>query len=350
MVGALFLDLSKAFDTMSHDLILSKLSEFGVASLEREWFADYLFGRLQLVQIGNQYSSPFSATSAVPQGSILGPLLFLIFFDDLKKQLSETRCIQYANDTVIFVAHEDVKIIEKILNDELRKLQGYFRNNELVLNLKKGKTETVLFGTAKRLSKQIQNSLSVEIDGVPVHHVESYVYLGNQLDSKLTLTNNFDKAYKRATGRLSLLIKLRSFLNYEAACKIFEMVIVPIVMYSSMISLQLTSIQKRKLQSLSNRAKRIIGGNVKIKGIESRMMMNACNFVKQCLDGKSCESFLNYFEINKHSKKTRNNNKLLKLPSIRLEFGKKSFRFQGAKIYNDLPLEIRESPNAADFR
>ena len=101
------------------------------------------------------------------------------------------------------------------------------------------------------------------------------------------------------------------------------MVIVPIVMYSSMISLQLTSTQKRKLQSLSNRAKIIIGGNVKIKGIENRMMMNACNFVKQCLD---------------------------ELPSIRLEFGKKSFRFQGAKIYNDLPLEIRESPNAADFR
>ena len=195
MVGALFLDLSKAFDTMSHDLILSKLREFGVASLEREWFADYLFGRLQLVQIGNQYSSPFSVTSGVPQGSILGPLLFLIFFNDLQNQLSETRCIQYADDTVIFVAHEDVKTIEKILNDELRKLQGYFRNNELVLNLKKGKTETVLFGTAKRLSKQIQNSLSVEIDGVPVHHVESYVYLENQLDSKLTLTRSLPQLF-----------------------------------------------------------------------------------------------------------------------------------------------------------
>ena len=70
MVGALFLDLSKAFDTMSHDLILSKLCDFGVAPQEREWFSDYLFGRVQLVQVGHQYSSPFAVTSGVSQGSI----------------------------------------------------------------------------------------------------------------------------------------------------------------------------------------------------------------------------------------------------------------------------------------
>ena len=126
------------------------------------------------------------------------------------------------------------------------------------MNLKKGKTET-------RLSKRIQNSLSVEIDGAPVHHVDSYVYLGNQLDSKLTLNDDFDKAYKRSTCRLNLLAKLRSFLNFEAAYKIFEMVIAIIVMYKSLISLQLTSTQKGKLQSLSNRAEKIIGGNVKIR-------------------------------------------------------------------------------------
>ena len=83
----------------------------------------------------------------------------------------------------------------------------------------------------------------------------------------------------------------------------------------------------------------IIGGNLRIKSIESRMMVNACSFVKQCLDGKSCESFQNYFQINKHSKGTRNSNKLLKLPSVKLKFGKKSFRFQGAKIFNELPLQ-----------
>ena len=99
---------------------------------------------------------------------------------------------------------------------------------------------------------------------------------------------------------------------------------------------------------MSNRAEKIVGGNVKIKGIENRLLRNASNFVKQCLDGKSNVNFNDYFQINKHSKRTRNN--LLKLPSVKLEFGKKSFRFQGAKFFNDLPLEIRESADAADFR
>ena len=77
------------------------------------------------------------------------------------------------------------------------------------------------------------------------------------------------------------------------------MVIAPIVLYSSFIYLQLTSTQKIKLQSLSNRAKKIVGGNVKIKRIENCMLRNACKFVKQCLDGKSNDNFNDYFQINK---------------------------------------------------
>ena len=171
MVGALFLDLSKAFDTISHDVILTKLCNYGVASAETQWFTDYLFNRNQKVQIGSQYSSSFSLTCGVPQGSILGPLLFLVFFNDFQDYLTETHCIQYADDTVVYFAHEHVNKIEDILNVESKNILTYCRNNELILNLKKGKTETVLFGTAKRLSKQTKQSLSVLIDGSPAHHV-----------------------------------------------------------------------------------------------------------------------------------------------------------------------------------
>ena len=178
----------------------------------------------------------------------------------------------------------------------------------------------------------------------------SYTYLGNQLDANLNLNCNFEKAYKKATGRLNLLSKLRSYINVQAAFKIYEMVIVPILMYSTMISLQLTATQLKKLNSFDNRANKIIGDNVKLRKVESRMKMQACKVVKKCLDGKLCKQFEKYFEINEHSKRTRNRNKLLKLPNIKLEFGRKSFRFQGARIFNNLPLEIREIQYAAEFR
>ena len=97
-----------------------------VLLLKKEWFSDYLFGRVQLIQVGHQYSSPFAVTSGVPQGSILRPLLFLIFFDDLQGQLFEANCIQYADDTVVFVAHQNLETINETLNNELCQLQAYF--------------------------------------------------------------------------------------------------------------------------------------------------------------------------------------------------------------------------------
>ena len=260
------------------------------------------------------------------------------------------KCIQYADDTVVYVAHNNVDEIERILNEEFDRLHSYFRENELVLNLKRGKTESMLFGTAKRLATQPKDTITIRIDGLPVHHVASYTYLGNQLDSKLTLQDNFDKSYRKATGRLTLLAKLRCYLSTEAAFKIFEMVILPILTYSTMISLKLSDTQRKKLISLKGRAEKIIGGGVNIRPIESQMKINACTFVRNCLDGNTCKSFENYFEINTHKIGTRNNNKLIKLPFARLEFGKKAFKFQGAKIYNELPLTIRNSPSLAEFQ
>ena len=287
--------------------------------------------------------------ASLPQGSILGPLLFLVFFDDFTEQLSKTSCIQYADDTVIYVWGKSVESIEQTLNKELDKVHNYLKTNELVLNLKKGKTETMLFGTAARLAKQTKNTLSVKIEDEPVHHTTSYTYLGNRLDSKLTLNENFERAYKKASGRLNLLTKLRCFLNIEATLKIYDMVIVPIIMYSALIGLQLTRTHQAKLKSLDNRARRVVGGNVEIKSLQNRMNIKACSFVKQCLEENTCDSFKNYFEINKHSLRTRNNNKLLKLPKVKLEFGKKSLRFQGAQIYNSLPISIRESTNFSEM-
>ena len=341
LTGALFLDLSKAFDTISHGLILKKLESYGITAKELNWFTDYLFFRKQIVKIGTEKSSAFELLSGVPQGSILGPLLFLIFFNDFPEQLQWSKCIQYADDTVVYFSDRNAEEIESILNREIKNIQNYCYENELILNLKRGKTETMLFGTAKRLAKK--NTIQLQINERPINHTESYCYLGNQLDPTLNLNNNFEKAYKRASGRVNLLRKMRPYLNTDAAYKIYEMVIVPILLYSTFLHIQTTATQQRKLSSLERRAKDIIGGNRKVCSIETRKKTRISKMVKRCINGDVCSNFKDYFVINSHELNTRNKNNLLKLPKVKLEFGRKSFKFQGAKVFNELPLSLRIS-------
>ena len=125
LTGALFLDLSKAFDTINHNLILKKLMSYGVRCSELNWFTDYLFLRSQVVGVSNQKSSRFYLSSGVPQSSILGPYCCLLY----SLTTFPSKCIQYADDTIIYHADKNVNIIENVLNEEIKKLPNYFYEN-----------------------------------------------------------------------------------------------------------------------------------------------------------------------------------------------------------------------------
>ena len=115
MVGAVFIDLSKAFDTLGHSTLLTKLPAYGINGNELLWFTDYLFGRQQYVQLGKSTSSMQPVYSGVPQGSILGPLLFNLYFIDFVDRVLMANVLLYANDTVLYFAGKDVGIIERTL-------------------------------------------------------------------------------------------------------------------------------------------------------------------------------------------------------------------------------------------
>ena len=197
-----------------------------------------MFYRTQVVEIENIRSSPEPIFCGVPQGSILGPLLFIIFFNDLIEN-TNCRVIMYADDTIIYFPDKDIDIIENVLNLEMEFVTNYCRVNELLLNLKKGKTEVMLFGTAKRL-KQYGRQFNISYNGSPISFVTEYVYLGNVIDNTLSLSSNFTRAYKRASNRLRLLNNVKSYLNVNAATKIFNMMIIPILTYAGPIKLTYT--------------------------------------------------------------------------------------------------------------
>ena len=324
------------------------MKAYGIKNEELEWFVSYLFYRSQVVDINNIRSNEFYIYSGVPQGSILGPLLFLLFFNDFPEVLKKSKVLMYADDTVIYYAHSNINFIENVLNEEMNYLSRYFYQNELILNLKKGKTEAMVFGTAKRLSTT-SKFLSIKYNGNVINNATTYKYLGNHLDRNLNLDENFERAYRKASGRLHLLAKLRCQLTTLAAMKIFDMVIIPLLTYSSIISLKLTRAQSEKLLSLERRASRIIGK--KVNSIECTIKKRAINMVHNVLTNNDvCENFNDYFAINYHAKNTRNRNTLLKLPRVKLEFTKRSFKYMGAKLYNDLPLNIRACENDQNFK
>ena len=139
LTGVVFLDLKKAFDTVNNDLLLNKLQHIGIVRRELLWFKDYLTTRSQVVQLNGHVSDTCSISYGVPQGSILGPLLFILYINDLPLHLNRSKVILYADDTALLFSHKNLHDIERVLSDELAIAQAWLAENKLTLNLQKTK-------------------------------------------------------------------------------------------------------------------------------------------------------------------------------------------------------------------
>ena len=135
LVGAVLMNLSKAFDTVGHVTLLEKLCRYDINESELSWFTDYLFNRSKVVEIGQSQSDPHPLPSGVPQGSILENLQFLMYFNDLPDCLTEAKIIMYADGTVVYFSSDK---IESVFNSEFENIVRYIDDSELILNLKKG--------------------------------------------------------------------------------------------------------------------------------------------------------------------------------------------------------------------
>ena len=256
LVGVVFMDLSKAFDTIAHSTLLGKLTTYGINNKELDWFTSYLFNRTQQVVLDNVKSEIQHVHCGVPQGSILGPLLFLVFFNDFPDVLLRADIIQFADDTVIYFSSNNFHVIENVLNKELENVTNYFHENDLVINLKKGKTESMLIGTNHKL-KNVPSAFKLVYDCIEINQTSSYKYLGSIIDSKLLLNDNFNSMYKKASNRLRLLYALKPQLDDETATTIYNTMVVPLITFNSIINLKFNDTQLKKLTSLDNRARNI---------------------------------------------------------------------------------------------
>ena len=292
----------------------------------------------------NGYASDITPVfCGVPQGSIIGPLLFIMHFNAAHTVLQNSKIITYADDTVIFVSGSSLDEVEGKLNNDLQHLKAWFDENELLVNLKKGKTESMIFGTAKRPNKTEKKEMKVEVNGTSIAGTLSYKYLGVHLDQTLNFAIHFDKIYKQATGRLNLLRRIRSSIDSASSEKIYRTMIMPVFGYCGSLSLGWSSSYKKRIESLDViRSTRVASVSLRVLSIEAGVKKRSCNMVFDTLQGNVCDAMKDYFVINAHGKNTRNDQHLGKLPQVETEFGSEGFYHLAGKEFNDLPLSARK--------
>jgi hypothetical protein len=233
-----FLDIKKAFDCVPHDLLILKLEKLGVTGIELDWFRSYLEGRTQCVEINGKKSRPRKIKLSVMQGSILGPLLFLCFINDLCN-VSDLLKLLFADDTCALHSESDLDSPICHVNNELQKIALWFAANKLAVNVKKCKY--ILFhNKGKRIDENLLNVVynSNNLDGAQdpnlIHTLDRisknssenyYKYLGVLLDKNLNFNSHIDYTCSKLSKSLFCLNRLKNFVNKKALISVYHSLI-----------------------------------------------------------------------------------------------------------------------------
>ena len=178
--AGVFVDPKKAFHTADHNNLLEKLDYYGIRGVAKDWFHSYLDNRKQYVTLNGSNSSIKTILTGVPQGSVLGPLLFLIYINDLCKCVKYSETYHFADDTNMLLSHSSLETLANWMNSDLKNLSQWLKANKLSLNVTK--TELIIFHSS---SKKTDPSLKIILDGKRLIQTDTVKYLGVLLDDHL---------------------------------------------------------------------------------------------------------------------------------------------------------------------
>ena len=263
-----FIDLQKAFDTVDHEILLKKLETYGFRGLANNWFSSYLSKRKQYVHISGKDSDYREIKHGVPQGSVLGPILFLLYINDLSNAIIYCRIYNFADDTAILYTEEDPRRLKKRVNIDLKLLLHWLKANKIHLNV--AKTEVLLF---KNKRKQLNFDIKIKLDGKLMRFSKETKYLGMIIDDNLAMDSHKKQVcdrLRKANGALSL---VRHYVPYPVLRSIYFALFQPHIQYGLQIWGQNLSRVSRvaRLQKIAVRVMTFSEYNTPSKPLFTRM-------------------------------------------------------------------------------
>ena len=229
IIGALMIDFKKAFDRIDHNILLQKISIYEFSSSGIKWMSPYLNNRFQRVSLENSLSEPLLVKSGVPQGSILGPLLFILYMNDLVLCIDDCNVETYADDTTIHYSSKNIAAIKNKLNKSLADCSNWCYGSKMIINAVK--TKSMIIGSSQKLKTVKDKSLNLTVENTVIETVDNLKLLGLYIDKKLSWEHHINYICKTISQLLSILRKNKALLSQSSRILFYNGYISPHINY-----------------------------------------------------------------------------------------------------------------------
>ena len=355
----IFLDIRKAFDSINHVILLQKLEHYGFRGHANKFLESYLTNRQQFSVINSTVSETRHISYGVPQGSVLGPLLFLIYINDLQHVVTQAKARLFADDTSLLIRDKDINVLINTAESVIKQIQKWFQLNRLALSIEKSNF-IIFHNKGKRNISHIQH---INIENEQITRVKHTKYVGLIIDEHLTWDAHINDICNSLTRYFGVFYNIRHFINPHLARCIYYACIYSKVKYG--IEIYGCASQKRmnKLQTLQNKLLKLLTKkhrrygtdhlhtDLDILKVHDIYKTSVLSFVHNCMFGNPIEVFQDYFQSRQtiHTHHTRSRHNLI-THRARTELGKSSTHYVGATLWNQLNNEICSIKNKHTFR
>jgi len=361
LTACVLLDMSKAFDSVHHQILLRKLQDVGASTSVLQWFNSYLTNRYQVVRIHSTVSNPIPIEYGVPQGSILGPLLFSIYVNDLPEAPRNCSTECYVDDTKLFVSFhsQDTQRIVEEMNEDLLGVRNWCFRNRLLLN--PDKTKLIVFGSRQMTSKLHDFRLSLL--GKDISPVQSAKDLGVILDSNLTFDDHIKTIVSECIARLAQISRVKHCLDRTSLLTVINALVFSKLYYCSNVWANTTEKNIRKLQAVQNYACRIVSGARKYDHVtphlkslswlpvKDQLYYRQATMAFKCISGHAPKYLTSQFITREQvTKRTTRSGQKLDIPFFKTASGQRTFYYRTIGLWNNLDPFLKSSCSVQVFK